>query len=346
MQGLKGKPSAGAKAPSLRDVYGTLRLRSGQALEAAPLDKIMDETSLSLLSRTQKQLATIPDGELVMAYESAREHRDAVRQTHPNLRRLYGTALEREKDRREVRAHADHCDGETQGWYERARNEPCTWWLKNHLVAKHALENCIACGVCTSQCPAAHYYPEYNPRTVVDAALSQDEEQLIELLKSDVLWYCGQCGSCKPLCPSENNLMGLISSLRFLAQLKGYHLCSVRGRQQYAMRHLCGGNLWNRAFSLYFRNVDAENHPDFGPRYAKYHAQAEGEMVRVGASPDKAGQFGGRKFSPQTIAEFRSCLAAGGTLVLWNELEKHASEDAKKNGLSIDEYHDRVRREG
>ena len=300
----------------------------------------------AILSKRQEELESVPDRELVNAYESLRDEADAAGQKYPNINLLYGTSLEREKDRRETRAMAENCDAEMQEWYEKARNEPCTWWLQNHLVAKHALNSCIACGVCTSRCPAAQYYPEYNPRAIIDAALSDSEDLLVELLKSDVLWYCGQCGSCKPLCPKENNLMGLISSLRFLAQLKGYHLHSVRGRQQYAMRHLCGGNLWNRACSLYFRNVTAEGHPDFGPRYAKYQSEAEDQMVRLGANPDRPGHFGGRKLSPQTLAEFRSCLASGGTLVLWNQLEDHANEDAKKNGVSIDEYHDQVHREG
>lgn len=300
----------------------------------------------ALLSKKPEELETMADDELVAGYQSLRDQEDGARGSYPNIGRLYGSALEREKDRREIRAQAESSDAEMHAWYDRARNEPCTWWLKNHLVAKHALETCIACGVCTSQCPAAHYFAEYNPRTIVDAALSQDEERLIELLKSDVLWYCGQCGSCIPMCPRENNLMGLVSSLRFLAQLKGYHLSSVRGRQQYAMRHLCGGNLWNRGFSLYFRNVTAEGHPDFGPRYARYQSEAEGQMIRLGASPDRPGNFGGRKLSPQTLAEFRSCLVSGGTMVLWNQLENHASEDAKKSGVSIEEYHNRVHREG
>jgi len=298
-----------------------------------------------LLAKGHEELKEISDGQLVSAYESMRDQ-EAVGHAYPNIKRLYGTPLEREKDRREIRELVENCDVEMQEWYEKARNQPCTWWLENHLVAKHALKSCIACGVCTAQCPAAQYFPEYNPRTIVDAALAKNEDRLVDLLKSDILWYCGQCGSCKPKCSRENNLMGLISSLRFLAQLKGYHLCSVRGRQQYAMRHLCGGNLWNRACTLYFRNVDAEHHSDFGPRYARYHAEAEEQMLRLGASPDRPGPFGGRKLPPQTIAEFRSCLATGGTLVLWNRLEQSASEDAKKDGLSLDEYHDRVSREG
>ena len=301
---------------------------------------------VELLAKGYEALRDIPDGELIATYEAIRDEKVGENRAYPNIRRLYGTAFEREKDRREVHAQAERRDGEMQQWYEKARNEPCTWWMKNHLVAKHALKSCIACGVCTAQCPAAQYFPEYNPRNIVDVALSEDEERLVELMKSETLWFCGQCGSCKPKCSRENNLMGLISSLRFLAQLKGYHRYSVRGRQQYAMRHLCGGNLWNRGCSLYFRNVTAEGHPDFGPRYAKYQCEAESQMVRLGADPDRPGHFGGRKLSPQTLQEFRSCLACGGTLVLWDRLEECAREDANNSRISIDEYHDRVHREG
>lgn len=300
----------------------------------------------SLLAEESKTLRGIPDSDLTNAYEQLRDEEDPAGQSFPNIQHLFGTELEREKDRREVRANAEDCNSEMQQWYERARNESCTWWLDNHLVAKHSMETCIACGVCTSQCPAAQYYPEYNPRAVVDVALSRNEEHLVDLLKSDELWYCGQCGSCIPKCPRGNNIMGLISSLRYLAQLKGYHLSSVRGRQQYAMRHLCGGNLWNRAFTLYFRNVDPEHHPDFGPRYARYHSEAEEQMVRLGASPDRAGEFGGRKISPQSLSEFRSCLALGGTLMLWEQLEEWAAQDAEQRGISIDEYYDHVSQEG
>ena len=109
--------------------------------------------------------------------------------------------------------------------------------------------------------------------------------------------------------------MGLIGSLRTLAQLKGYHLESVRGRQQYAGRHLWAANLWNRAVSLYFRNGDPAGHPDFGPRYARWQAEIEEQFVRVGGQPDMDGTFAGRKVTPETLAELRGCIRAGGALV-------------------------------
>lgn len=323
------------------------------------------------LGQAQKDLSHVTDEDLIISYERLRDQEDqgsqtytsddsktrepqtadqghpaGARRTFPNIRRLFGTPFEREKDRRESRSWAEKAGGEMQEWYATARTKPCTWWLKNHIVARHALTGCMACGMCTSQCPAAEYYEDYNPRVIVDVALSDDESRLVDLLKSEILWYCGQCGSCIPKCPRENNLMSLISSLRYLAQLKGYHLFSARGRQQYAARHLWGGNLWNRACSLYFRNADAKSHPDFGPRYAKYESEVDQQMTRVGASPDGEGQFGGRKVPPETLEELRRCVAKGGTLALWNRLEELALEESKKLGISIEEYYEQVRSEG
>lgn len=120
----------------------------------------------------------------------------------------------------------------------------------------------------------------------------------------------------------------------------------ARGRQQYAARHLWGGNLWNRACSLYFRNVTAETHPDFGPRYARSESEADQQMTRVGASSDSEGQFGGRKVPPETLDELRRCVAAGDTLALWNRLEELALEEAMNMGISIDEYYELVGSEG
>ena len=304
-----------------------------------------------LVGRSRAELQDVVDERLVAAYERARDEsvatEDGKGRSYPNIRRLFGTALEREKDRREVRALVAAPDvPEAQAWYEEAARKPCTWWIENHLVARHALKSCMFCGVCTSLCPAAEFYEEYNPRTIVDVALSKDEARIVELLRSDLIWFCGQCGSCRPKCARENNVMALISSLRLLAQLKGYHLASTRGRQQYAARHLWGGNFWNRGLSMYFRNAEPDAHRDFGPRYARYFAEVDEQMVRVGATPDRDGDFGGRKTNPATLAELRACVRQGGTLLLWHRIEEWAAAQAKRLGLDVDEYLDKVRKEG
>ena len=302
-----------------------------------------------LLGLGHRELAGYSDEEIAAAYYALRDRAEPRGGTnyYPNLKHLTGSPLEREKDRREVRALASNADKtEWEAFYEKAAEQSCTWWLDNQLVARRALTSCLACGMCTSVCPAAEHFEEYDPRCIVDAALSRDEDRLVALLKSDLLWYCAQCGSCNSRCPHENDVMGLVGSLRILAQLKGYHLESVRGRQQYAGRHLWGANLWNRAFSLYFRNADPAAHPDFGPRYASWQAGLEEEFIRVGGQPDMDGTFAGRKVTPETLEELRSCIRAGGALFLWDKIEEHAGADAARLGLDIDEYHDRVRAEG
>jgi quinone-modifying oxidoreductase subunit QmoC len=326
---------------------GSLTAMHGGPPQSRAADPLVEPELLVELGH--QELAAYSDSEVSAAYYALRDATElsAAGKHYPNIKRIFGTPLEREKDRREVRAMVSSpSPPEWQSWYEKAAEKPCTWWLENDLVARHALSPCTSCGMCTSVCPAAEHYEEYDPRCILDVALSEDEGRLVELLQSDFLWYCAQCGSCNSRCPMEIDIMGLISSLRCLAQLKGYHLKSVRGRQQYAGRHLWGGNLWNRGRSLYFRNGDPAAHPDFGPRYARWQAEVEDQFVRLGAQPDMDGTFAGNKVPPATLSELRSCIRAGGTLFLWDKIEEHAARDAERRGLDLDQYYEQVRTEG
>jgi heterodisulfide reductase subunit C len=316
---------------------------------AAPQEMPGGPSAEELLAMGHADLAAYDDATIQTAYYELRDVSEprGENRYYPNMKRLVGSALEREKDRREVDALVG-LEDETpwEAWYQEAADEPCTWWLENHIVVRHALTTCLNCGMCTSVCPAAEHFEEYDPRCIVDTALSGDENRLVSLLKSDIIWFCAQCGSCNSRCPQNNDIMNLVGSLRTLAQLKGYHTESVRGRQQYAGRQLWAANLWNRAVSLYFRNPDPVAHPDFGPRYASWWANVEEELARVGGQPDMDGTFAGRKVTPETLAELRNCIRAGGALILWQKIEQHAAADAARRGLDIDEYLNKVSTEG
>jgi quinone-modifying oxidoreductase subunit QmoC len=325
------------------------RLQKLKGIPTPPEAEASVATPETFIGLGHEELASYSDATLTAAYYKLRDEAEPRGEGtyYPNIKRLFGTAFEREKDRREARALVNQPDKpEVQVWYEHAAEQPCTWWVENHLIARHALTSCQSCGMCTSVCPAAEHYEGYDPRDIVDVALSGDEDRLVALLKSDLLWYCAQCGSCTGRCPRENDVMGLVSSLRCLAQLKGYHVQSVRGRQQYAGRHLWGENLWNRACSLYFRNPDADSHPDFGPRYARYFAEQEEQHERLGGDPDMDGVCAGRKVPSPTLKELRACIRAGGALLLWDRIEEHGAAQAEKLGLDLDEYYEKVRREG
>jgi len=296
----------------------------------------------------RRYLDSLSDDEIIELYNAMRDQRIVWDGSYyyPNIKELFLTPLEREKDRREIAVFEQkYGESEVAHWYREAKAKSCVWWLENHLVAKHSFNSCMNCGLCTAACPAAEFY-DYDPREIMEIVQRKDEEEIIGLLKSGTLWFCGQCGSCKTRCPRSNSPFGLISSLRQLSQLKGFHTGTVKGRQQYGGRHLWGGNFWNRGWSLYFRNLQIESHLDFGPRFARNFLNIEESYRRVGAAPDMNGSSPGRKVPPETLQQIRRCFQVGGTLFLWDNIEHYAQEQAHDWGLDIDDYFYKVMHEG
>ena len=104
------------------------------------------------------------------------------------------------------------------------------------------LKSCMNCGECTAICPAAEFY-DYDPRVLLTTVETGDNEEIENLLKSDVIWYCGQCMSCKTRCPRGNAPGLVVSVLRKLSQELGYFTESRLGRQQYAIVKTIGDNM-------------------------------------------------------------------------------------------------------
>ena len=64
--------------------------------------------------------------------------------------------------------------------------------LMEDVRMKEGLHSCMNCGVCTGVCPAAEFY-NYDPRQIVSIVQTRDDEAIERLLKSDTIWYCGEC---------------------------------------------------------------------------------------------------------------------------------------------------------
>ena len=75
--------------------------------------------------------------------------------------------------------------------------------LTQDYRVKEGLKACINCGTCTAICPAAEFY-KYDPRKIVDIVQSKNDEEIEKLLKSETIWYCGECMSCMTRCPRKN----------------------------------------------------------------------------------------------------------------------------------------------
>ncbi len=71
---------------------------------------------------------------------------------------------------------------------------------------------------------------------IVETLQTKDEARLEALLKSDTIWYCGECMSCVTRCPRGNAPGLLITALRSLSQELGYFVESEKGRQQLAVK--------------------------------------------------------------------------------------------------------------
>ena len=109
---------------------------------------------------------------------------------------------------------------------------------------KEGLKACINCGTCTAICPAAEFY-KYDPRKIVDTVQSKDDAEIEALLKSETIWYCGECMSCLTRCPRKNAPGLVIMALRNLSMELGYFAESEKGRQQYALTKIMSGNILN-----------------------------------------------------------------------------------------------------
>ena len=94
---------------------------------------------------------------------------------------------------------------------------------------QEGVKACINCGTCTAICAAASFY-NYDPRVIVDTVQNRNEDEIKDLLKSDTIWYCGECMSCKTRCPRGNAPGLVIMALRSLSQEEGYFVESEKGQ--------------------------------------------------------------------------------------------------------------------
>src|SRR3989304_4217945 len=114
--------------------------------------------------------------------------------------------------------------------------------LQEDIRFTEGLKACMNCGICTAICPAADFF-DYDPRIVVDIVQSRNDDEILDLLKGNTIWYCGQCMSCKTRCPRGNVPGLIINALRELSQEMGYFTESEQGRQQLAIKRTVGQNI-------------------------------------------------------------------------------------------------------
>jgi heterodisulfide reductase subunit C1 len=201
---------------------------------------------------------------------------------------------------------------------------------------EEGLNACMNCGVCTAICPAAEFY-NYDPRQLVDKVQSGDNDEIEKLLKSDEIWYCGECMSCKTRCPRGNAPGLVIMALRGLSQDLGYFVESEKGRQQLAVKRTVGESILNTGYCVYLDNISPALHPEQGPNWEWVHENRSELINRLGGNYKGDGPGILRKIPEDALDELRRIFEITGGLKRYEKIEFFSKKKAEELNLEIDE---------
>lgn len=211
--------------------------------------------------------------------------------------------------------------------------------LLEDVHLQEGLNSCINCGTCTAICPAAMFY-KYDPREIVDTVQSRDEKRIEALLKSDTIWACGECMSCKTRCPRSNTPGMVIIALRHLSIQKGYFVESEKGRQMFAIKRTIGQSILDTGYCVWFDHLNTDMWPEQGPMWDWVRENAEDILGKTGANYNKPGAGALRKIDRESLDELKRIFDITGGTEQYEKIESKSEEKAAEMGLQFDQTND------
>ena len=202
---------------------------------------------------------------------------------------------------------------------------------------KEGMKTCINCGTCTAICPAAEFY-KYDPRNIVDTVQRKNDDDILALLKSETIWYCGECMSCVTRCPRKNGAGLVVMALRSLSTRLGYFTCSERGRQLYPLSKALNGNILNYGYCIHPETFKYEDHPESGPVMEWLLNNKEDVYARLGANYMKSGPGVLRKIDKEDLDELKAIFDVSGGTAHMETIDKFSEKKAQEMGMTMDEY--------
>jgi heterodisulfide reductase subunit C1 len=206
--------------------------------------------------------------------------------------------------------------------------------LMKDVRFEEGLNACMNCGVCSAICPAADFY-NYDPRAVTDMVQRRDNESVLELLKSETIWYCGQCMSCKTRCPRGNTPGMIISALRQLSQELGLFTLSEKGRQQFAVKRTVGDNILKYGYCVAAFAVHPDLHPEQGPIWEHAFENLDAFFARAGGELNGA-EGPMRRISPEALNDLNNIFEVTCGRRLFDAIEEASEKKAGELGLGFD----------
>jgi heterodisulfide reductase subunit C len=201
--------------------------------------------------------------------------------------------------------------------------------LEKDIRYLEGLKSCFNCGVCTAICPAADV-SDYDPRIVVNIVQQKDEAELEKLLKSDTIWMCGECLSCKTRCPRGNTPCYIIQALRALSIETGLFIESHQGRKQLALKRTVGEHILEYGYCVFIDEVDNEMYPEQGPVWEWLRQNRESLLERLGTSYNKEQSGTLRKISQESLNDLKKIFDETGASQRFEKIEKYSAAKAKE----------------
>jgi heterodisulfide reductase subunit C len=197
--------------------------------------------------------------------------------------------------------------------------------LDEDVRFRDGLKACLNCGICTAVCPAAEFR-DYDPRKIMVTVQRRNEEELIDLLRSETIWNCGQCMSCKTRCPRDNTPGMVIQALRKLSQESGMFVHSEAGRQQLVIKRSVGENLLRYGYCVHPDTLEPEKHPEQGPVWEWIYENRKDVYDRLGANIYREGAGAVRDIDQNSMNELRNIFAETGADTFFQLIEYFSNE--------------------
>lgn len=202
---------------------------------------------------------------------------------------------------------------------------------------KEGLKTCINCGTCTAICPAAEFY-KYDPRRIVDTVQRKDESEIEALLRSDTIWYCGECMSCVTRCPRGNGPGLVIMALRNLSARLGYFTDSEKGRQLWPLTKTLNNNILHTGYCIHPSTFDCDEYPEAGPITHWVMDNKEEVYGRLGANYEGKGPGVLRHIPQEDLDELQAIFDETGGTERMEAVERASRDKAAELGMDFEEY--------
>ncbi len=193
------------------------------------------------------------------------------------------------------------------------------------------LKACMNCGVCTAICPAAEFY-DYDPRQIAETVQSRDDERIEALLRSETIWYCGQCMSCRPRCPRGNTPGYIIQALRYLSQKLGFFVESEKGRQQLALKRTIGENIMRTGYCIIPRAIDPDLHPEQGSVWRWIYNNDKDIYPLFTSAYRTEGAGALRRIDDTSLEQLHRIFELSGGKAFFDTIEQHSERKARQMG--------------